>query len=276
MASDVFQPTAYVHGYSAGEATRLADQAETLAELLHHDTRYPAGARVLEVGCGIGAQTRYLLHGSPAARFTCVDRERSSLVKARAALLGMPGAFVQVELVQADLYALPFPPASFDHAFVCFVLEHLHRPVAALRALQGVVRPRGSVTVIEGDHGSTFFHPDSPKARRTIDCLVQAQAHSGGDANIGRRLYPLLVESGLRDVVVSPRFVYADRSRPGWVDGFTRKTFIAMVEGARTPALRLGLIRDDEWAAGIADLKRAALDDGTFCYTFFKATATVG
>jgi hypothetical protein len=77
-------------------------------------------------------------------------------------------------------------------------------------------------------------------------------------------------------VQVSPRFVYADRSRPRWVDGFTNKTFIAMVEGARDVSLRLGLIREDEWAEGIADLKRAALDDGTFCYTFFKATARVG
>jgi SAM-dependent methyltransferase len=276
MASDLLEPTVYVHGYSASEATRLADQAQTLAELLHHDTRYPASARVLEVGCGIGAQTRYLLRGSPAAHFTCVDRERSSLAQARAALADMRDAAARVELVQADLYALPFSPGSFEHAFVCFVLEHLHRPVAALRALQAVVRPGGSVTVIEGDHGSTFFHPDSPKARRTIDCLVEAQARAGGDANIGRRLFPLLVEAGLRDVSVSPRFVYADGSRPRWVDGFTRKTFIAMVAGAREPALRLGLIREDEWAEGIADLERAALDDGTFCYTFFKATATVG
>jgi SAM-dependent methyltransferase len=275
MASDTFAPAPYVHGYSDSEATRLADQAETLAELLHHDTRYPAAARVLEVGCGIGAQTRHLLRGSPAARFTCVDRERSSLVMARAALVGSEGAS-RVDLVQADLYALPFAAASFDHAFVCFVLEHLDRPVAALRALQAVVRPGGSVTVIEGDHGSTFFHPDSPRARRTIDCLVQAQAQVGGDANIGRRLHPLLVEAGLREVTVSPRFVYADSSRPRWVEGFTRKTFIAMVAGAREPALRAGLIREDEWAEGIADLERAALAGGTFCYTFFKATARVG
>ena len=139
-----------------------------------------------------------------------------------------------------------------------------------------VLRPSGTLTVIEGDHGSTFFHPHSDKAQRTIECLVQAQAHGGGDANIGRRLFPLLTSVGLRDVHVSPRFVYADSSRPRWVDGFTNKTFIAMVEGAREVSLRLGLIREDEWAEGIADLKRAALDDGTFCYTFFKGTARVG
>jgi SAM-dependent methyltransferase len=275
MADETGVSSPYVHGYSTTEATRLGDQADTLAELLHHDTHYPDGARVLEAGCGVGAQTVHLLRHSPKARFTCIDREPSSLAAARDTIADMPGAVDHVEFVQGDLFHLPFPEASFDHVFVCFVLEHLARPQEALYALKRVLLPGGTLTVIEGDHGSTFFHPDSPEAKRTIDCLVQAQAHGGGDANIGRRLYPLLTESGLEDVQVSPRFVYADGSRPRWVDGFTCKTFIAMVEGAREASLRLGLIREEEWSAGIAALKRAAKGDGTFCYTFFKATARV-
>ncbi len=269
--------SSYVHGYSSTEAARLGDQADTLADLLHHDTGFPAGSRVLEAGCGVGAQTVHLLRRSPHARFTCIDREPSSLAAARAAVAALPSAAsFDVSFLEADLFHMPFAEAGFDHAFVCFVLEHLARPDEALRSIMRVVRPGGSVTVIEGDHGSTFFHPDSGKARRTIACLVEAQAHGGGDANIGRRLYPLLNGVGLRDVHVSPRFVYADASRPRWVDGFTNKTFIAMVEGAHEPSLRLGLVGEDEWAEGIADLKRAALDDGTFCYTFFKATARRG
>ena len=261
----------YVHGYAEEEATRLADQAGTLAELLHHDTQYATGSRVLEAGCGVGAQTRILARRSPGAHFTSVDVSAQSLALAREAIeregLG------NVEFKQADLFALPFPEASFDHVFVCFVLEHLRRPEDALRALLRVLRPGGSLTVIEGDHGSAFFHPQSPRAMRTIECLNQAQAAAGGDSLIGRRLYPLLRSVGLHDVQVSPRFVHADASRPGWVDGFTRKTFIAMVEGAAEPALRLGLIDKVAWDQGIADLKRSAEDDGTFCYTFFKAVA---
>jgi methylase of polypeptide subunit release factors len=63
----------YVHGYSSRESERLADQAETLTELLHHDTHYPAGCRVLEAGCGIGAQTVILARNSPEAQITSVD-----------------------------------------------------------------------------------------------------------------------------------------------------------------------------------------------------------
>lgn len=261
----------YVHGYSEIEATRLADQAGTLAELLHHDTHYPAGSRVLEAGCGVGAQTRILARRSPEARLVSVDLSSESLALARAAIA--KEGLGNVEFQTADLFELPFAEASFDHAFVCFVLEHLRRPEDALRALLRVLRPGGSLTVIEGDHGSALFHPQSPRAERTIECLNQAQAAAGGDALIGRRLFPLLRASGCADVQVSPRFVYADSSRPGWVDGFTRKTFIAMVESAAEPALRLGLIDQASWDEGIADLKRSAEEDGTFCHTFFKAVA---
>ena len=47
----------YVHGYDPRENLRLQDQAATLVDLLHADTAYPAGSRVLEAGCGVGAQT---------------------------------------------------------------------------------------------------------------------------------------------------------------------------------------------------------------------------
>ena len=57
MPEKLLPENGYVHGYSARESERLADQAQTLTELLHHDTHYPAGSRVLEAGCGIGAQT---------------------------------------------------------------------------------------------------------------------------------------------------------------------------------------------------------------------------
>jgi len=147
----------YVHGYTEDEAARLADQAGTLADLLHHDTRYPAGSRVLEAGCGVGAQTRILARRSPDAHFTSVDVSAQSLTQAREAI--ERAGLHNVEFKQADLYALPFPDAHFDHVFVCFVLEHLRQPEQALRALLRVLRPSGSLTVIEGDHGSTFFHP---------------------------------------------------------------------------------------------------------------------
>src|SRR5690606_33268965 len=129
--------------------------ADALAALLHADTAYPAGERVLEVGCGVGAQTIHLVDSSPGARFVAIDRSEVSLARARARVTShAPDA--SVEWWHADLFDLPFEDASFDHVFVCFVLEHLADPVDALRRLARVLRPGGTITVIEGDHGSAF------------------------------------------------------------------------------------------------------------------------
>lgn len=140
--------------------------------------------------------------------------------------------------------------------------------------VRSILKPGGTITAIEGDHGSAYFHPNSAAAQRAIQCLVDLQAMAGGDAMIGRRLYPLLVEAGFSNVTVSPRMVYVDASRPQLVDGFTRKTFNAMVEGVRDDAIARGLIDEAAWNRGIRDLDRTTEPDGVFCYTFFKAVAT--
>src|SRR6202011_5371219 len=120
----------YVHGYHERENERLRDQAGTLVDLLHRDTAYPAGSRVLEAGCGVGAQTVTLAQRSPGARFTSIDVSADSLAEARSA--AESAGLTNVTFQQADIFALPFAPESFDHVFVCFVLEHLSRPVEAL------------------------------------------------------------------------------------------------------------------------------------------------
>jgi SAM-dependent methyltransferase len=261
----------YVHGYGESERIRLLDQAQTLEPLLHADTRYAPGSRVLEAGCGIGAQTVPLARDSPGAHITSVDVSAASLAQAAAAIAG--AGVGPVRFVQADLFALPFAPRSFDHVFVCFVLEHLRQPLAALEKLRELLVPGGTITVIEGDHGSALFHPHSEDALAAIDALVALQARVSGDARIGRRLFPLLRDAGFDAITVSPRLVYADASRPRWVEGFTRKTFNAMVAGVRNDALAAGLIEPERFDAGLAALARTAAEDGVFCYTFFKATA---
>ena len=258
----------YVHGYDERESIRLQDQARSVVDLFHSDTRYPEGSSVLEAGCGTGAQTVTLARNSPGARFISIDHSQKSLAEAAARLKGIGN----VKLERQDIFALPYPPASFDHVFVCFVLEHVARPVEALHALKKVLKPGGTITVLEGDHGSTYFHPDNQLAHRAIRCLVDLQRQGGGNANIGRQLYPLLQQqAGFREVRVSPRMVYVDASKPHLVESFTRNTFAAMIEGVREPAIAAGMMSAAAFDEGIRALYRSAEDDGVFCYTFFKA-----
>ncbi|MDA8219565.1 MAG: methyltransferase domain-containing protein [Dehalococcoidales bacterium] len=263
--------TKYVHGYDPRENIRLQDQASTLVELLHSDTFLPAGSRVLEAGCGVGAQTVTLARNSPQARITAVDISEGSVAEARRRVEA--AGFTNVDFQQGDIFSLPFAPESFDHVFVCFVLEHLARPKQALERLRSVLKVGGTITVIEGDHGSTYFYPDNEAAYKAIQCQVALQKRAGGNANIGRELYPLLTAAGFSSVRVSPRMVYVDASRPRLVKGFTKNTFTAMIEGVREPAVAAGLIDEKTFDEGIEGLYRTTKADGVFCYTFFKAVA---
>jgi len=261
----------YVHGYSEREAIRLEDQANTLTEILHHDSHWPENELILEAGCGVGSQTKIIARQNPTCKFFSVDISSDSIKKAKQ--LTTKSGIKNVRFQNADIFNLPFDDNSFDHVFVCFVLEHLSDYKLALTELKRVLKKDGTIMVIEGDHGSAYFHPDSTEARMAIQCQIELQKKHGGDANIGRRLYPILKESGFKNVRVSPRMIYADSSRPNMVEGFTRNTFTAMIEGIRKDALDNQLIDEKLFDKGIADLYRTSEEDGVFCYAFFKAFA---
>lgn len=80
----------------------------------------------------------------------------------------------------------------------------------------------------------------------------------------------MLNEAGFKSVRVSPRMAYVDSSKPALVEGFTKNTFTAMIEGVRDAALSAGLIDRPTFDKGVRDLYRTAETDGVFCCTFFK------
>jgi protein-L-isoaspartate O-methyltransferase len=258
----------YVHGYSKEESDRLVDQANTLADLLHKDMEYPAGSKVLEAGCGVGAQTLMLANNNPDAQITSIDISEESINQAKALLEKEKISNVKFQV--ADLFNLPFQDETFDHIFVCFVLEHLKDPIAALESLRRVIKKTGSITVIEGDHGSCYFYPETKKAIKTWECLIECQKRLNCNPMIGREIYPLLKNSGFNNIQVSPKIVYVDSSKPNLVEGFNKKTIIAMVEGVKDQAISLDMIDNESWEKGIKDLYRTTKTDGVFFYNFFK------
>ena len=260
----------YVHGYTQREAERLEDQSNTLDELLHHDSIWNKGNTILEAGCGIGAQTKIIAIKNPLCKFISIDISGDSVKKAEETAESMK--IQNVEFKQADIFNLPFTDETFDHVFICFVLEHLPDYKTALRELKRVLKSNGTIKVIEGDHGSAYFFPESREADLAIQCQVELQKRSGGNANIGRKLFPILNEADFSLVNVSPRMVYVDGSNPGLVEGFTKNTFTAMIAGVKEKAIAENLTDEKTFDRGINDLYRTAENDGVFCYTFFKAT----
>jgi len=106
----------------------------------------PAGTHdLLDIGTGTGRILQVL--APRVDRAVGVDASREMLALARANLAKTKLANVEVR--QADMYALPFDAESFDVVTVHQVLHYAEDPSAALREVARVLRPGGTLLAVD-------------------------------------------------------------------------------------------------------------------------------
>lgn len=131
----------------------LRERLRDLAPLLDPAARaggfreLPAGARILDAGCGSGLFLFGLLARAPHLQGTGVDLSPGAVEgAARAAeVLGVAAARFEV----ADLESLPFPDGAFDGAVCAFTLNLLPDKASGLRELARVLRPGARLVVLD-------------------------------------------------------------------------------------------------------------------------------
>jgi 2-polyprenyl-3-methyl-5-hydroxy-6-metoxy-1,4-benzoquinol methylase len=105
----------------------------------YHDffvARIPAGARVLDVGCGYGAVARSIARRIQGARVTGIDSSAERIAEARAAANPPNLDFVLGDALQA------IPQGPWDTVVLSNILEHLDGRVEFLRHLKEAAAPR--------------------------------------------------------------------------------------------------------------------------------------
>lgn len=206
-------PERYTHGYhSAIVGSYRSRTAETCAAFLL--PRLPAGAEVLDVGCGPGTITLGLARR--CGRVVGLDFAAAMVEQARE--LAADSGVGNVSFEVGSAYELPYGDASFDVVYAHQVMQHLADPVRALREAHRVLRPGGLVAVRDSDYETMVHAPVDPAIERWRDLYHRVAAANGGEADAGRFLLGWVRKAGFADpVVTTSTATHADpAARQAW------------------------------------------------------------
>ncbi len=233
----------YTHGHppSVVHAHAVRTAATSCGYLLPH---LSPGMSLLDVGCGPGSVTLDLAAAlGPEGRVVGVDAAAVVIETAREAARERGDERTRFET--ADLFDLPFADDAFDVVHAHQVLQHVERPVAALREMARVCRPGGLVAARDVDFGATTWWPETPAIGRWLDLYTTLARANGGEPNAGRRLVGWAREAGLVDIEDSASaWTYATDEERGWL---ARSWADRLRESLRPKALALG------WSAADVD-----------------------
>lgn len=187
-------PDAYTHGHheSVLRAHRWRTAENSAAYLLPH---LQPGLSLLDVGSGPGTITAdFALRVAPG-RVVGVDASADVVAQAHAEHVA-PGLSFEV----GDAYALDAADGEFDVVHAHQVLQHMTRPVDALREFGRVAGPDGLVAVRDVDYEGVIWFPRLPALDEWHDLYLETHRGISGDPAAGRRLKSWAQEAGLSGI----------------------------------------------------------------------------
>jgi ubiquinone/menaquinone biosynthesis C-methylase UbiE len=207
--------TGYVHGFTPEEQGRLYRQARFVEHRVHDRLPFRRSKRMLEVGCGVGAQTEILLRHYPDLHITGIDQSESNLNQARRHMDELPWAEGRYDFVLGDAGNMEFSADQFDSAFLCWILEHVADPMLVLSETRRVLRPGSPIVDTEVQNATFFVDPYSPNTLSYWMAFNDYQLELGGDPFVGAKLGNLLQAVGYRDIDTEVKTIHLDNRWPG-------------------------------------------------------------
>ncbi len=186
-----------------GLIARLESRAkdEVFSRLFHKYAErlaLPDNAKVLEVGCGTGAMSRFLARREDfTGQVVGVDQSRR-FIDAANSFAHSERLDERIDFMTGDAHTLDFPIGHFDAVIAHTLISHAAEPIKVLREMARVTRPGGMVAIFDGDYASlTYALPDHGFGQRMDAALAEATFNN---PRIMRDLPRLLPEQGLHTV----------------------------------------------------------------------------
>ncbi len=265
----------YLHGFSAEEQRRLRTQAGFSEHIVYQDIDFSRTEKLLEVGCGVGAQSEILLRRFPNIHLTGIELNSKQFESAKENLANTPWANERYNLLQMDATHMDFSANEFDGAFLCWVLEHIPNPKHALSEVRRVLKPGSKVYITEVLNSSFFLDPYSPNLWKYWMAFNDFQFENAGDPFVGAKLGNFLLELGFQNIETKVKTWHFDNRKPQ-----ARKEIIdywtKLLMSAKQTLVDHKVISEEIADLAEKELKTVARDpNSVFFYSFVQASATV-
>ncbi|MFC6355510.1 methyltransferase domain-containing protein [Luethyella okanaganae] len=174
-----------------------------------------AGLTVLDVGSGPGTITVDLARRVSPGRVVGIDA--SSGIVEQANGLADDNGLDNVSFVVGNVYDLGFPDDSFDIVHAHQVMQHLRRPVDAMREVLRVLKPGGILAARDCDYGGTTWYPRLPGLDSWMKICRDVHYWNGGEPDAGRRLKAWARAAGYAEVTSSASiWCFASEAEREW------------------------------------------------------------
>ena len=258
----------YIHGFNEIEQARLVSQAKVLEDMIFEKIDYSDCKNILEIGCGVGAQTEILLNNYPDAHITGVELSEVQLNTAKAYLNSKYDSS-RFTLLQMNAEELTFNEHTFDAVYICWVLEHVPNPQKIIDECYRVLAPGGIISITEVQNNNLWMIPKSDFLLNYWDKYNQLQLEMGGNPFVGVEIGNFIEKAGFKEnKIYSQTFLY-DNNQPQkreimvnyWGD-LMLSGFDNLLENKRVEEKDRGKIK--------SEMHKIISENGVFHYSFIQ------
>jgi 2-polyprenyl-3-methyl-5-hydroxy-6-metoxy-1,4-benzoquinol methylase len=184
-------------GYNANLVSTWLPALEGAEEKLR------VGAKVADVGCGLGASSRLMAEAYPASRITGFDYHRESIELARqkASAAGLSDR-LRFEVAPAN----SFPGTGYDLVTVFDSLHDMGDPVGAARHVRQALAPDGTWLIVEPIAGDTVEQNLNPVGRAYYAFSTFLCTPNSLSQDVGMALGAQAGEKRIHDVAAAAGF----------------------------------------------------------------------